>query len=452
MSFSSLGLNDSIVKALVELNYETPTAIQSAAIPAILNGRNVVAMAETGTGKTAGFVLPLLEHLHANPVVRGKRIRALILVPTRELALQVYENVCLYSKHLDLSAMAMFGGVDSEPQKQQLTTGVDIVVATPGRLLDMLHQRALYLDELRVVVLDEADRMLDMGFIDAIDNIMERMPATAQRLLFSATIPQRVRSLIRDSIDNAFEINTSKSEASKPAIDQWLVTVDKDTKSALLSHMVQEFQWNQALIFIRTKHGAAKLVEQLAKRGIEAESFHSGRSQPVRTQLMADFKSGKVRFLVATGIAARGIDIDELTRVVNYDLPDENDDYIHRIGRTGRAGAIGEAISLVSMDDFRRLCSIEGKLGHLIIRKEIEGFAPKKIVPVSILSYPPKSRSDKPRSTKSDSIKNDIGRKSAARPGTRSAGKPDARLKSKPNNKSNSQPNRAQRRAAKFGA
>ncbi len=392
MSFSALGLNESIVNALTELNYDTPTPIQSSAIPTVLNARNAIAMAETGTGKTASYALPLLERLHTRPVVRGKRIRALVLVPTRELALQVHNSFKQYGRHLTLTHMAMFGGVDSEPQKQQLFTGVDIVVATPGRLLDMLHQRALYLDELRAIVLDEADRMLDMGFISAIEKIMDRVPSNAQRLLFSATLSNRVRALAKEFMDDAVEINTVKTAASHPAIDQWLVTVDKDTKSALLSHMIQQQEWQQALIFIRTKHGAAKLVEQLGKRGIEAESFHSGRSQPVRTQLMSDFKSGKVKFLVATGVAARGIDIDELTRVVNYDLPDDNDDYIHRIGRTGRAGAAGEAISLVSMDDFKRLCSIESRIGHIITRKEIEGFAPKKVVPISILNYQPKKR------------------------------------------------------------
>ena len=387
MTFSKLGLSDPIVQAVTEKGYASPTAIQEQAIPAVLAGRDLVATAQTGTGKTASFVLPLLEALSGERKRRAKRIRALILVPTRELAIQVEANISQYGKHLSLRSSVMVGGVDSQPQKQSLIDGVDILVATPGRLLDMAHQRALYFDELEYLVLDEADRMLDMGFIADINKIIERLPAQRQNLLFSATLSDDVRLLAKTAIDNPVEITIADDSATTPQISQWLITVDKDNKSSLLSHLIKEQEWAQALIFIRTKHGAAKLVSQLEKRGIKAECIHSGRSQAVRTQLLADFKSGEIGLLVATGVAARGIDIDELARVVNYDLPDDADDYIHRIGRTGRAGYCGEAVSLVSRDDFKRLCAIERRIGHIIERKEVEGFAAVKEVPVSVLNH-----------------------------------------------------------------
>ena len=395
MSFSKFRFCEPILNALTDLAYSEPTAIQKKAIPAVLSGKDVIACAQTGTGKTASFVLPILQKLsieHEHHKLRGKRIRALILVPTRELAVQVEASIGQYGKHLQLSSMAMYGGIDAQPQKQRLIWGIDILVATPGRLLDMAHQRALHFDELEVLVLDEADRMLDMGFIEDINKIIERLPKQRQNLLFSATISDDVRSLARRTIYDPVEISIAQNSASKPKIEQWLITVDKGNKSALLSHLIQEQQWQQALIFIETKHGAAKLVSQLEKRGITAESIHGGRTQEVREQILKDFKLGKIKFLVATGIAARGLDIGELTRVVNYDLPDKVDDYIHRIGRTGRAGASGEAISFVSKDNFRNLCAIETRLGHIIKRKEIAEFPVKKTVPVSILNFIPKNK------------------------------------------------------------
>ncbi|MFT6900531.1 MAG: ATP-dependent RNA helicase RhlE [Colwellia sp.] len=392
MPFSTLGLSEPLLKALAELNYSEPTAIQKKAIPVVLSGKNLVAAAQTGTGKTASFVLPILEKLNTDRKLRGKRIRALILTPTRELAVQVEQSIRDYGKNLNLSSMAMYGGTDIEPQRQKLIWGVDIVVATPGRLLDMAHQRALHFDELEVLVLDEADRMLDMGFIEDINKIIERLPLERQNLLFSATISDDVRLLSKRTFSNATEISIGNNSASKPKIDQWLITVDKGNKSALLSHLINEEKWQQALIFIETKHGAAKLVSQLEKRGIHAESIHGGRTQAMREQVLNDFKAGKIKFLVATGIASRGLDIGELVRVVNYDLPDQVDDYIHRIGRTGRAGASGEAVSFVAKDNFRNLCAIESRLGHVIKRKEFEGFPVKKAVPVSILNYVPKNK------------------------------------------------------------
>lgn len=390
MPFSKLGLSDPIVQAVTEQGYETPTPIQYKAIPVVLSGKNVIAAAQTGTGKTASFVLPILHKLQDAPPVRPKRISALILTPTRELAIQVESNIKLYSKHLPISSMAMYGGIDSAPQKERLIEGVDILVATPGRLLDMYTSRAIHFDELEILVLDEADRMLDMGFIADINKIVERLPEERQNLLFSATLSKEVRMLARTAIEKAVEITIKLDTSATPKIDQWLTTVDKDTKSALLSHLINKDKWDQALIFIETKRGAAKLVSQLEKRGIKAEAFHSGRSQAVRAQLLEDFKAGELRFMVATGIAARGIDIDSLTRVVNYDLPDEAHDYVHRIGRTGRAGAVGEAISFVSRDDFRNLCAIENHLGEFINRKVIEEFQPRLEVPASDISYAPK--------------------------------------------------------------
>jgi len=387
MSFSSLGLSEPISSIVTELGYNEPTPIQKQAIPVVLAGKDLIAAAQTGTGKTASFVLPILQHLNNDNKLRGKRIRSLILTPTRELAVQVEASISKYGKNLNLSSMAMYGGVDSSPQKQALIWGVDILVATPGRLLDLLHQRALYFDELSVFVLDEADRMLDMGFIDDINKIIERLPSQRQNLLFSATISDDVRALAKRMLNAAVEISTSQNSASKPKIDQWLVTADKSNKSALLSYLIKEKQWQQALIFIETKHGAAKLVSQLEKRGIKAESLHGGRTQAVREQILADFKSGKIAFLVSTGIAARGLDIENLERVVNYDLPAQADEYTHRIGRTGRAGASGEAVSFVSKDNFRELCAIESRLGHIILRKTFEDFPVKKVVPVSILNY-----------------------------------------------------------------
>jgi ATP-dependent RNA helicase RhlE len=395
MSFSKFRFCEPILTALTDLAYSEPTAIQKKAIPAVLSGKDVIACAQTGTGKTASFVLPILQKLsteHQHHKLRGKRIRALILVPTRELAVQVEASIGQYGKNLQLSSMAMYGGIDSQPQKQRLIWGIDILVATPGRLLDMAHQRALHFDELEVLVLDEADRMLDMGFIEDINKIIERLPKQRQNLLFSATISDDVRSLARRTISDPVEISIAQNSASKPKIEQWLITVDKGNKSALLSHLIKEQQWQQALIFIETKHGAAKLVSQLEKRGITAESIHGGRTQEVREQILKDFKVGKIKFLVATGIAARGLDIGELIRVVNYDLPDKVDDYIHRIGRTGRAGATGEAVSFVSKDNFRNLCAIESRLGHIIKRKEIAEFPVKKTVPVSILNFVPKNK------------------------------------------------------------
>lgn len=392
MSFAKLGLSEALSKAVADLGYQKPTSIQTKAIPVILQGQDLIAAAQTGTGKTASFVLPILEKLQRGKTQKKKRIRALILVPTRELAIQVAEKVKEYGQFTELTSLAMYGGVDEKAQKQALIDGVDVLVATPGRLLDMYGQRAVYFEEIEMLVLDEADRMLDMGFIESINKIIDRVPTDAQCLLFSATLSHKVRDLAKTAVNDPYEISIAANQASKSNIEQWLITVDKDMKSALLSHLIKDNQWDQALIFIETKHGAAKLVSQLEKREIAAEAFHSGRSQEVRTRLLEDFKNGKIKYLVATGVAARGIDIEELSRVVNYDLPFPADEYVHRIGRTGRANASGEAISFVSKDNFKNLCMIESRLGHLIERREVEGFQPRKPVPISILNYVPKHK------------------------------------------------------------
>lgn len=405
MSFTNLGLSEPILRALEEQGYKQATTIQKQAIPAVLSGRDILATAQTGTGKTAAFVLPILERFNQERTLRGKRIRALILTPTRELAVQVEANIANYAKHLNLSSMALYGGVDTEAQKQRLIEGADLLVATPGRLLDLAHQRALHFDELEVLVLDEADRLVDMGFAGDIEKIIERLPGARQNLLFSATMSHEVRELARDfSLENlsqpAIEISISPRTTSASTIKQWMIAVDKDTKSALLSHLINEGQWDQALIFIEKKHAAAKLVTQLEKRGIQAESIHGDRSQAMREKILADFKSGKLKYLVATGVAARGIDIGQLSRVVNYDLPFKPEEYIHRIGRTGRAGASGEAISFVAAGDFKNLCAIETRLDHLIDRREIEGFKARKEVPISILNYVRKSQAPLSRKEK----------------------------------------------------
>ncbi|MFA0540753.1 MULTISPECIES: DEAD/DEAH box helicase [unclassified Vibrio] len=394
MPFSKLGLSSPIVKAVAKQGYEKPTSIQEKAIPIVLSGKNLIAAAQTGTGKTASFVLPILEMLSKGETQRKKRIRAVILTPTRELAVQVEQNITKYAKFLNLTSLAMYGGVSYQHQKDRLIEGVDILVATPGRLIDMYGQRAVHFDEVEVLVLDEADRMLDMGFIEDINKIIARLPQDIQNLLFSATLSTPVRALAKSAISEAEEISIAKTDASKANIEQWLVTVDKDRKSALLSHMITEGNWDQALIFIETKHGAAKLVAQLEKRGIQAEAFHSGRSQAIREKILADFKKGRLKYLVATGVAARGIDIDNLSRVVNYDMPFPADDYVHRIGRTGRADASGEAISFLSKDNFKNLCIIEKRLGHLIERRVVEGFEPRKEVPISVLNFVPKKKRD----------------------------------------------------------
>ena len=379
MSFSSLGLNEPLVRAVTEHGYTTPTPIQLQAIPAVLNGGDLLAGAQTGTGKTAGFVLPLLQRLTASVISKPsavKIVRALILTPTRELAAQVEESVRTYGKHTKLTSTVIFGGVGINPQISQLRRGVDIVVATPGRLLDLHQQRAVNLSHIEILVLDEADRMLDMGFIHDIKRILKLLPAKRQNLLFSATFSNDIKTLADTLLDNPALIEVARRNSTVEAITQKVHPVDRDKKRQLLSHLIKTQNWHQVLVFTRTKHGANRLAELLLKDGITALVIHGNKSQGARTKALAEFKSGDLQVLVATDIAARGIDIDQLPHVVNYDLPNVPEDYVHRIGRTGRAGASGEAISLVCIDEAAFLHAIERLIKREIPVEVIAGFEP----------------------------------------------------------------------------
>ena len=379
MSFSTLGLSDEIVRAVSEQGYTSPTPIQAQAIPAVLAGGDLLAGAQTGTGKTAGFTLPLLQRLINAP--RPKQnghtpIRALILTPTRELAAQVEENVRQYSKYLKLTSTCIFGGVGINPQIRLLKQGVDILVATPGRLLDHMQQNTVNLSNIEILVLDEADRMLDMGFIRDIKKVLAALPAKRQNLLFSATFSNEIKALADGLLNSPAMIEVARRNSTVEVISQKIHPVDRDKKHPLLAHLIQSRNWSQVLVFTRTKHGANKLVEQLAKQDIAAMAIHGNKSQAARTRALSEFKDGKILALIATDIAARGIDIDQLPHVVNYDLPNVAEDYVHRIGRTGRAGATGEAVSLVCVDEKGLLYDIERFIKREIDVEVIEGFEP----------------------------------------------------------------------------
>ncbi|MDW8847959.1 ATP-dependent RNA helicase RhlE [Erwinia sp. MMLR14_017] len=378
MSFDSLGLNADILRAVAEQGYNEPTPIQRQAIPVVLAGRDLMASAQTGTGKTAGFTLPLLQLLSSSsPHPKGRRpVRALILTPTRELAAQVGENVHDYSKYLDLRSLVVFGGVSINPQMMKLRGGVDVLVATPGRLLDLEHQNALDLSQVEILVLDEADRMLDMGFIHDIRRVLAKLPAKRQNLLFSATFSDEIKGLAEKLLHNPEEVSVARRNTASEQIEQHVHFVDKKRKRELLSFLIGRDNWQQVLVFTRTKHGANHLAEQLNKDGITAAAIHGNKSQGARTRALSDFKEGKIRVLVATDIAARGIDITELPHVVNYELPNVPEDYVHRIGRTGRAAATGEALSLVCVDEHKLLRDIERVLKREIPRIAIEGYEP----------------------------------------------------------------------------
>ena len=381
MSFSSLGLSDALVRAVTERGYTVPTPIQRQAIPAVLSGGDLLAGAQTGTGKTAGFTLPILHRLAAdngkNTNASGCRpIRALILTPTRELAAQVEESVREYGKYVKLKSMVMFGGVGIQPQIQQLRSRVDILVATPGRLLDHVGQGTLNLSRIEVLVLDEADRMLDMGFIHDIKKVLALLPRQRQNLLFSATFSEEIRTLADNLLNHPALIEVARRNAPAEAVTQRVHLVDRERKRELLAHLIRENRWRQVLVFTRTKHGANRLSEQLTKGGISALAIHGNKSQSARTHALAQFKSGALPVLVATDIAARGIDIIELPHVVNFELPNVPEDYVHRIGRTGRAGAEGEAVSLVCVDEHKLLADIEKVLKRSVPKEVIPGFEP----------------------------------------------------------------------------
>jgi ATP-dependent RNA helicase RhlE len=380
MSFSNLGLSDKIVRAVTARGYTEPTPIQLQAIPAILSGKDLLAGAQTGTGKTAGFTLPILQRLSAKQaqdlLPSRPPIRSLILTPTRELAAQVEESVREYGKYLKLNSMTVFGGVNINPQIQRLKGRVDILVATPGRLLDHVHQRTVDLSQVEILVLDEADRMLDMGFIADIRRILALLPQKRQNLLFSATFSNEIKALAQKLLNRPVLIEVERQQASAELIEQKVYKVARDRKPELLIHLIEEHNWYQVLVFTRTKHGADRLSKQLAQSGIPAMAIHGNKSQSVRTRTLAKFKDGSLQVLVATDIAARGIDINELPLVVNFELPNVPEDYVHRIGRTGRAGSEGQALSLVCVDEYKFLADIEKLMKRSVTQEVIAGFEP----------------------------------------------------------------------------
>jgi ATP-dependent RNA helicase RhlE len=377
MSFQNLGLSAELLRAVDEQGYKEATPIQQQAIPLVLQGRDVLAGAQTGTGKTAGFTLPLLQRLNETRSGEQRRhVRSLILTPTRELAAQVAESVSVYGRHLPFRSAVIFGGVSINPQITQLRNGVDIVIATPGRLLDHVQQKTLDLSRVEILVLDEADRMLDMGFIRDIRRILALLPKKRQNLLFSATFSDEIRRFAADLLNAPTEIQVAARNTTADRVSQIVHPVDKARKRELLSHRIGAGNWRQVLVFTRTKHGANRLAKQLTLDGLNAAAIHGNKSQAARTRALADFKAGTVRVLVATDIAARGLDIDRLPHVVNYELPNVPEDYVHRIGRTARAGQDGHAVSLVCVDEHKLLRDIERVLSSEIEKQIIPGYEP----------------------------------------------------------------------------
>lgn len=378
MTFESLGLSTAIVKAVEKKGYTEPSPIQEKAIPLILDGKDVLASAQTGTGKTAGFTLPMLHNLVANNKWKRRPIRALVLTPTRELAAQVYDNVREYSEYLDIKSMVIFGGVNQKPQIRALRSGVDVLVATPGRLLDLQSQGVLSLGKVEFLVLDEADRMLDMGFLRDIKKVLDLVPKERQTLLFSATFSREIKSFASSILRNPVAVEAAPENTTAEKVVQKVYRVDKGKKTDLVIKLIADGKWKQVLVFTRTKHGANRLTEKMNKKGITAAAIHGNKSQNARTKALEGFKTNKVRVLVATDIAARGLDIPLLPHVINFELPNVPEDYVHRIGRTGRAGASGEAISLVCGEEREYLKSIEKLLGEKMPTTSIEGYEPSK--------------------------------------------------------------------------
>ena len=423
MSFNSLGLSDALLKAVSKQGYTTPSPIQQKAIPLILERKDVLASAQTGTGKTAGFTLPMLQILSQGQQLRHRPIRALVLTPTRELAAQVYDNVKEYSAFLDIRSTVIFGGVNQRPQVATLRNGVDVLIATPGRLLDLHNQKLLSLANVEILVLDEADRMLDMGFLRDIKKIMSIMPAKRQNLLFSATFSKDIKALANDILHHPILVEATPENSTVDAIDQKVYRVAKGLKSDLLVKLISDGNWEQVLVFTRTKHGANKLTKKLISSNISAMAIHGNKSQGARTKALDGFKKGTTRVLVATDIAARGLDIPLLPHVVNYELPNISEDYVHRIGRTGRAGASGEAVSLVSADETSFLRDIEKLVGQRIPSEIIEGFEP-----------------DPNAST--EPIKQGQGRQRNANPRNSNTNKPKSGNANRNRNNRNKRPNR----------
>nr|WP_315252498.1 DEAD/DEAH box helicase [uncultured Flavobacterium sp.] len=376
MSFNSLGLSDALLKAISKKGYTTPSPIQQKAIPPILEGKDVLASAQTGTGKTAGFTLPILQLLSQGQHLRQRPIRALILTPTRELAAQILANIKEYSEFLDLRSTVIFGGVNQNPQVSQLRQGVDILVATPGRLIDLQNQGLISLSKVEILVLDEADRMLDMGFLKDIERVMKVLPPKRQNLLFSATFSKDIKKLAMGILHHPVQVEATPENTTVDAIAQKIYPVAKEKKTELIIKLITDGNWKQILVFTRTKQGANKLTESMISSGIKAAAIHGNKGQGARTKALAGFKDGSLTALVATDIAARGLDIPLLPHVINFELPNIPEDYVHRIGRTGRAGASGEAISLVSPDETVFLRDIEKLVGLKLPKENIKGFEP----------------------------------------------------------------------------
>lgn len=406
MPFADLGLSEQLLQAISEKGYTEPSPIQAQAIPVILEGKDVMAAAQTGTGKTASFVLPLLQRLASGKSAGSNSVRSLILVPTRELAVQVGESVEQYGRHLALKSCVVYGGVAINPQMMKLRKGADVLVATPGRLMDLYQKNAVKFQALEALVLDEADRMLDLGFIQDIQAILDLLPRQRQNLLFSATFSDSIRELAASFLTDPVRIDINPRTTTATTVQQWMHPVDKRRKSELLSHLIRTRDWRQVLVFVRTRRGADKLVAELGRDGIRAVSIHSDKSQSWRARALADFKKGKAAVLVATDVAARGIDIEQLPRVVNFDLPKVPEDYVHRIGRTGRAGSKGRAISLVSADEVGELRAIERLIRKRLTRDEINGFEPEHVVPASPSpDAPVKKKPKKPKKPKRHQLK-----------------------------------------------
>ncbi|MBL4818994.1 MAG: DEAD/DEAH box helicase [Deltaproteobacteria bacterium] len=397
MSFNSFGLSAKILRAIAEQGYTEPTPIQSEAIPAVLNGLDVLAGAQTGTGKTAGFTLPLLQLLSTSVGSKNRQIRALILVPTRELAAQVAESVEIYGRYLHLKSTVILGGVGIKPQIDKLRRGLDIVIATPGRLLDHVSQRTINLSKVEILVLDEADRMLDMGFIRDIRKIIALLPAKRQNLLFSATFSNEIKKLANSFLHAPKTIQVARPNTATELVSQVIHPVDSKRKRELLSLLIKSGKWEQVLDFTRTKHGANRLSKQLEQDGIRSSAIHGNKSQGARTRALDEFKRGIVRVLVATDIAARGLDITQLPHVVNFDLPNVPEDYVHRIGRTGRAGSEGAAVSLVCIDEHKLLRDIEKLLKAEIPKKVIPGFEPDPSIKAQDLKLKRQQQSRRPQ-------------------------------------------------------
>jgi len=434
MSFQALGLSETLLKAVSKQGYSTPSPIQEKSIPTILEGKDVLASAQTGTGKTAGFTLPMLQILSQGQQLRHRPVRALVLTPTRELAAQVYANVKSYGEFLNLRSAVIFGGVNQRPQVAQLRQGVDILVATPGRLIDLHSQGVLSLAKIEILVLDEADRMLDMGFLRDIERIMKMMPVKRQNLLFSATFSKEIKKLASGILHHPVLIEATPENTTVDAIAQKVYRVAKGKKIGLIIKLISEGNWKQVLVFTRTKHGANNLCKKMVKAGISASAIHGNKSQGARTKALSGFKKGSVRILVATDIAARGLDIPLLPHVVNFELPNISEDYVHRIGRTGRAGATGEAISLVSADETSYLRDIEKLVGIQIPKEIVEGFEPDP----NASTEPRKQgqRSSRQRSSKKSGSRSSSSSGKANRGGNRNSNRPPRRRNKRRSNRS----------------